>query len=112
LERNWGRLAEWAADDQAVNGEPQWSLSLAAALVRVARAKIAGRAPTLASTLIGERCDLGERVNRILNPQPNLVSISLRWTLTSIAALVLAAGAMLSAILPNSLYRVLEMFLH
>jgi hypothetical protein len=55
---------------------------------------------------------LGERVNRILNPQPNLVSISLRWTLTSIAALVLAAGAMLSAILPNSLYRVLEMFLH
>jgi hypothetical protein len=113
LESNWGRLAEWAADDQAVNGEPQWSLSLAAALVRVARAEVAARTPTLASTLIGERCDLAERVNRILNPQPpRLPSIPIGWMFTSGAALVLTVGATLSTILPNSIYRVLEMFLH
>jgi hypothetical protein len=113
LESNWGRLAEWAADDQAVKGEPQWSVSLAAALVRVARAEVAARAPTLASTLIGESCDLAERVNRILNPQPvHLPSIPLRLILTSGAALVLGVGTIFSIIFPNSLYLTLEVFLH
>jgi hypothetical protein len=52
-------------------------------------------------------------VNRILNPQPpRLPSIPIGWMFTSGAALVLIVGATLSTILPNSIYRVLEMFLH
>jgi hypothetical protein len=65
-ERLWTRLAEWAADDQAVAGDPGRAVVLATALVRVARL---GSVPVpLASSMI-EGDDLSARVARLLAPQ-------------------------------------------
>jgi Zn-dependent protease with chaperone function len=68
LERARARFAEWAADDRAVAGDSRRSLSLAAALVRVARIGAACRPSTLATCLVGDRQDLSARVNRLLHP--------------------------------------------
>ena len=66
LERAWSRMAEWAADDYAVDGSRQRSLSLASALVRVARLGVPAAAP-LATPLLGNRDDLSVRIERLLN---------------------------------------------
>jgi beta-lactamase regulating signal transducer with metallopeptidase domain len=70
LEHNWSRFAEWAADDEATAGDSRRALSLAAALVRVARM---GALPPLAflstSLLAGDR-DLYARVDRLLHAAP------------------------------------------
>ena len=69
LERAWSRFTEWAADDQATEGDPQRALSLASALVRVAKM---GRPATtyLSCSLVGGSQGLSERVDRLLRPQP------------------------------------------
>jgi len=69
IESAWLRLAEWAADDDAVAGNPRRSLSLAAALVRVARLQMEP-APPLATSLVGEPGDLEARVARLLSQTP------------------------------------------
>lgn len=68
LERAWAKLTEWAADDRAAAGKVRRSLSLAAALVRVARLGSASSAPELATSLLAEGADLSERVDRLLHP--------------------------------------------
>ncbi|HUI83211.1 MAG TPA: M56 family metallopeptidase [Candidatus Binatia bacterium] len=70
LERAWSKFTEWAADDQATGGDPQRALSLAAALVRVARMGSKPRLSYLSCSLIGEGQELSERVDRLLHPQP------------------------------------------
>jgi beta-lactamase regulating signal transducer with metallopeptidase domain len=68
LERAWAKIAEWAADDLAAAGKTRRSLSLAAALVRVARLGSAASAPALATSLMADGADLSERVDRLLRP--------------------------------------------
>ncbi|HTV64184.1 MAG TPA: M56 family metallopeptidase [Bryocella sp.] len=72
VERAWSRFVEWAADDEATSGDPQRALSLASALVQVAKMKMGSRprADMLSCSLIGGNLDLSERVDRLLRPQP------------------------------------------
>jgi hypothetical protein len=66
LESGWARLAEWAADDWAVDGDPRSSLSLATALVRMARMGAGPRMAPLSMSLLNTDQDLSARVRRLL----------------------------------------------
>lgn len=70
LDRGWSKFTEWAADDQASAGDPQRALSLAAALVRVAKMGSKPRVGYLSCSLVGGDQELSERVDRLLRPQP------------------------------------------
>ncbi|HUJ40449.1 MAG TPA: hypothetical protein VLW54_07880 [Candidatus Acidoferrales bacterium] len=65
LERAWLRFSEWAADDEAAAGDPARALSLASALVRVARLGTSAP-PPLAASLTECGCGLEVRVARLL----------------------------------------------
>jgi len=67
LDRAWGKFTEWAADDEAVLGSPGRSVSLATALVQVARLGVAPQPLPLATSLLGPDQDLSERVERLLD---------------------------------------------
>jgi len=71
LERAWARRAEWAADDRAVAGDSRASLTLAEALVRVARLGAAPPLTPLTTSLMADGHDLAERVERLLHPAAN-----------------------------------------
>ncbi|HLH16601.1 MAG TPA: hypothetical protein VKX45_05255 [Bryobacteraceae bacterium] len=109
LERGWARLAEWAADDRAAAGDPDRSLALAGALVRMARLVHAIEAGPLACSLVGDTAELAVRVERLLNPAPVRSRPILRWP-----ALVAAAGVAAVLAQPGTLYtahRILEEFM-
>jgi hypothetical protein len=108
VERAWKRLAEWAADDRAVRGNRRRALSLAAALVAVARLGAAPWAP-LATHLLGDPADLAARVQRLLDrpsggPVPSPV-----WP--GALALSCLAAAALQAPLPR-VHELLEALAH
>jgi hypothetical protein len=67
LDRAWKHFTEFAADDYAVAGDPQRSVDLAAALVRVSRLSASPR-PVLAASLLDSCGHLELRVSRLLNP--------------------------------------------
>jgi len=66
LERGWAKITEWAADDRAAAGDSQRSLTLAAALVRVARLGAVPSHPPLVTSLMADGMDLETRVDRLL----------------------------------------------
>lgn len=69
IESAWAKFAEWAADDYAAMGDPSRSISLASALVRVAR--IPAGAATLAFLTPFIDGDFSARVDRLLaDPVP------------------------------------------
>jgi len=73
IERQWSRYTEWAADDHAVDGDSNRALSLAAALVSVAKMGVNHQSAyllsSLYSTLVAEDEDLAVRVDRLLREQ-------------------------------------------
>ncbi len=73
IERQWSRYTEWAADDHAVAGDSRRALSLAAALVSVAKMGVdhqpAYLLSSLYSPLVAEDEDLAVRVDRLLREQ-------------------------------------------
>jgi Zn-dependent protease with chaperone function len=68
VERAWFRFTEWAADDRAVSQDAACSLSLAEALVRVARLGAAAQASPLMSHFVAPSVDISVRVERLLSP--------------------------------------------
>jgi Zn-dependent protease with chaperone function len=70
LERGWAQFTEWAADDRAVGGDSSRSVSLAAALVRVARMGAPREASPLMTSLVADGRDLEARVDRLLSATP------------------------------------------
>jgi len=90
FDRAWAKFSEWAADDEAVGCNPDRSVTLAAALLQVARLGVAPRTLPLATSLLGASEDLSERVDRLLGrerpgPRPRRV----------IPALVCGTGSLL-----------------
>jgi hypothetical protein len=70
VEKNWSKFTEWAADDEATGGDSRRALSLAAALVRVAKMGSKPQLTSLVSSLMDQDDELSERVDRLLRPQP------------------------------------------
>ncbi|HEY2014313.1 MAG TPA: M56 family metallopeptidase [Bryobacteraceae bacterium] len=117
IEGGWAKFAEWAADDGAVAGDSRRSLSLAAALVRVARLNPASPLPIpLVTSLLGGGMDLLVRVDRLLREAPPREAPP-RGTPVLAAgaiagALALAVAGMLQPATLHAAHRLLEELMH
>lgn len=116
LERGWSKFTEWAADDEATAGDPQRALSLASALVRVAKMGARPRANVLSCSLVGGTQELSERVDRLLRPQPQPDKpMKEVIRLLSSAAAVIGSAVVVIALWPSSLslvHQALERLVH
>ena len=115
LEKAWSRFTEWAADDDAVAGDSQRSISLASALVRVARMGACPHTAPLVTSLLADNQDLAERVERLLRDVPGK-GPAVRHPIASIAG-GLASAAALAMLLSQTatlslVHRVLEQLTH
>jgi Zn-dependent protease with chaperone function len=116
LERSWSQFAEWAADDQAAAGDSGRAVSLAAALVQVARMGRGPSLPFLSTSLLSSDRDLSARVDRLLErppvvPAPTAKAQPVLRTagvlLVGSTAALLAAPATLAVV-----HELLELLLH
>ncbi|HVA71840.1 MAG TPA: M48 family metalloprotease [Candidatus Limnocylindrales bacterium] len=113
LHRSWARCTEWAADDRAAAGDAQRSLSLAAALVRVARLGAATQMSMFVSSLIEDGRDLSMRVDRLLTCEwlPENPRRGLRMLLAAVS--LVTAGILMAAMMrPATLYSVHRLLEH
>jgi hypothetical protein len=104
LEQRWAKAIEWAADDQASAGDPRRALSLADALVKVAKMGNQPQLSYLTSSLMADDHDLSERVDRLLRPQPIPTKpVKELIPLVSGAGALMAASLMIVVLWPASL---------
>ncbi|HET8921438.1 MAG TPA: M56 family metallopeptidase [Candidatus Acidoferrum sp.] len=115
IEQSWAKLSEWAADDEAARGDANRALSLATALLRVARLGAGPRLSFLHTSLVAGDYDLSARVERLLHldvrraetVRPSRYVVLVGGFCFAVCALILANGpAALS-----SVHRLLETFL-
>ena len=118
IDRVWNRLSEWAADDYAAGTDARRALSLAGAVVRVARMGAAPRALNLLTALIDDDQDLSIRVERLLyskRANENLPQGSLLRVIVGCTAL-LVTGCISTALLwpatLSSVHELLERLVH
>jgi beta-lactamase regulating signal transducer with metallopeptidase domain len=104
IERQWARYTEWAADDHAVNGDSERALSLAAALVSVAKMGRTHHSSYVLSLLVAEDEDLAVRVDRLLREQQYAERPLAPLVQVARNVALVAGGLILAAlVLPNSL---------
>jgi len=111
LEKAWNRFTEWAADDDAVAGDSQRSISLASALVRVARMGACPQTAPLVTSLLADNQDLAERVERLLRETPEAKAAERRPLAGLIGGLASLAALALLTTQPETLsavHRLLE----
>jgi beta-lactamase regulating signal transducer with metallopeptidase domain len=116
LDRAWSRFAEWAADDRAAAGDSNRAVSLAAALVRVARMGSGPRLPALSTSLLACDRDLSARVNRLLQGVPNAPAPAKPAHHRMRMAAFLLAGVLATLLVApfalSSVHELLELLLH
>jgi hypothetical protein len=116
LEHCWSRFAEWSADDQATSGDPRRALSLAAALVRVARLGSSPPLPYLSTSLLACDRDLSARVDRLLHAMPIARAASEPAHRRLPTAGFLVAGCLAALLLApsalSSVHELLELLIH
>jgi beta-lactamase regulating signal transducer with metallopeptidase domain len=115
LEQSWAKFREWAADEEAAQGDSERALSLASALLEVARLGRGPRLPFLHTSLVAGDHDLSERVERLLHlegprPAPPTLGPFYGAAASILAATSLAALVFWPATL-SSVHRLLEQFL-
>lgn len=115
LDRHWAKYTEWAADDRAVDGDSRRSLSLASALVRMARLGAPAKLAPLMASLVSADDDLSARVDRLLRPGPRREAPARRFRLAigmaAVAALSLLVAVMLQPATLFSVHRLLELLI-
>ncbi len=110
LDREWARFAEFAADDRATAGDADRCVSLAEALVLLARAGTPPEIP-LATSLIADSRDLAARVERLLAGIPRHDPPHRTWkTASLIAASVLCCAAIANPVSLALVHNLLERF--
>lgn len=113
LNHHWAKLIEWAADDEATAGDSRRSLSLAAALVHMARMGAAPAVSQLASSFVGNDRDLSARVERLLGLAP--IRRNPPWQRAvlgvSAALVMMLAVAVMRPATFLSVHRLLEQFI-
>jgi len=112
LEASWEKAAEWAADDAAAAGDEVRAISLAAALVRVARMGVNPDPPLVASLTAGGR-GLEARVDRLLRPQPlRNRSVGRVRAVAGAAFLILGSAMAAVLVMPAALSTVHQLLEH
>lgn len=109
LEQAWAVATEWAADDCAAAGSRQRALTLASALVQVARLKAHRPTPLLVTSLLADGAGLSLRIDRLLHPAPRHQGRPAGRILKTTAALTLVAGLAGMMAWPATLHSVHEL---
>jgi Zn-dependent protease with chaperone function len=116
LERTWSQFAEWAADDQAAAGDSGRAVSLAAALVQVARMGRGPRLPFLSTSLLASDRDLSARVDRLLETLPVIPGPTRQARPALLTAGVLLVGCVTALLATPAIlsvvHELLELLLH
>ena len=121
IEQAWKKISEWAADDSAVENDTLRSLSLASALIRVARLGAPPRLSPLCTALVSRDAanadsDLADRVDRLLHQAPAGNDPPKRWAnFAGCSAIPMGLLVMIAASRPSTLhpvYQLLELLIH
>ena len=116
VERSWAKFAEWAADDTAAITSED-SLTLAGALVSVARLQLVGPSqPVLWTSFLPGEDDLPARVERLLMRAAKPAPVRSNFTFSGIVGTIAFSVCLLfwaiNASFLHAVHRLLEILIH